>query len=73
MAQTGGAGAGFEPLLASQRHLVFDEQAEPLGMIEGTGLGVLVEVLEGFRHAVKTKGVQQVEGRMGEHVDISFN
>jgi hypothetical protein len=69
----GGAGAGFEPLLASQCHLVFDEQAEPLGMIEGTGLGVLVEVIEGLRHAVKTEGLQQVEGRMGEHMDISFS
>ena len=56
-AQTSGAGAGFEPLLASQRHLVFDEQAEPLGMIEGACLGVLIEVLEGLRHAVKTEGV----------------
>ena len=57
VAQTSGAGAGFEPLLASQRHLVFDEQAEPLGMIEGACLGVLIEVLEGLRHAVKTEGV----------------
>jgi hypothetical protein len=36
---------------------MFDEQAEPLGMIEGAGLGVLVEVLEALGHAVKTEGV----------------
>jgi hypothetical protein len=66
----GGASAGFKSLLASKRHLVFDQQAEPLGMIEGAGFSILVEVLEGLRHAVKTESMQQVEGRMGEHMDV---
>ncbi len=39
-------------------------------MIEAARLGVVLQVLEAFGHAVKTKRVQFVESRMSEHEDI---
>ena len=67
MAQLGGAGAAFEPLLPAQRRLVFEQQSEPFGVLEAARLGLGFEVLEAFGHAVKAEAWQQVEGGMGEH------
>ena len=67
MAQPRGAGAGLEALLAAQGRLVLEQQAEPLGVIEGARLGVGVERLVALGHAVQAERVQEIEGRMGEH------
>ena len=40
MAQPRRAGAGLEALLAAQGHLVLEQQAEPLGVIERARFGV---------------------------------
>lgn len=48
--QPGGAGSGLEALLATQRRLAFEEQREPLGMLQGAGIGLRLEILEAFGH-----------------------
>src|SRR5208283_2417185 len=65
--QSRDSGAGFELLLPAQRQLVFEQQAEPFGVIEAARLGVVLQVPEAFGQAVKTERVQLVEGRMSEH------
>ena len=62
------AGAGLEALLAAQRHLVVEQQAEPLGVFEGACLGVGIDLLVALGHAVQAECVEEVESRMGEHV-----
>ena len=59
--------ARLEPLLLSQRELVLEDQAEPLGVVEGARLGVALKVLEALGHAVQAKRVQLLEGRVGQH------
>jgi hypothetical protein len=72
MAQPCGSGASLEAPLPAQRHLVFEQEAEPFGMFEAAGLCGLFEFIEGLGHAVKAKVVQHVEGWMGQHQIISF-
>jgi hypothetical protein len=67
MTQTRDSGACFELLFPAQREFVFEQQAEPFGVIEAARLGVVLQVLEAFGHAVKTKRVRLVESRMSEH------
>ena len=67
MTQSGGPGACFELLLPAQRQFVFEQQAEPFGVIEAARLGVVLQFLEAFGQAVKAQRVQLVECRMSEH------
>ena len=60
-------GARFELLLPAQREFVFEQQAEPFGVIEAARLGVVLQVLEAFGQAVEAERVQLVERRMSEH------
>jgi hypothetical protein len=64
------AGAGLEALLAAQRHLVLEQQAKPLGVLERACLGVGIDLLVALGHAVQAEGVEEVERRMGEHGDL---
>ena len=67
VAQTSGTGAGLEALLAAHRHLVVEQQGEPFAMLQGPGLGLGFEVLEGLRHAVQAEAGKQVAGRVDQH------
>src|SRR5271166_4010643 len=67
MTQARDPGARFELLLSAQRQLVFEQQTEPVGMIEAADFGFVLEFLEPFGQAVKTEGVQLVERRVSEH------
>ncbi|CAN2536363.1 hypothetical+protein [Methylocapsa aurea] len=58
MAQASGAGARLEALLTTQRQLVFEQQAEPFGVLEASGLGLVLEFLEPFGKAIETERVQ---------------
>ena len=71
MPQPGDPGPCFELLLPAQRGLVFEQQAEPLGVIETSRLGLVFELPEAFGQAVETQGVELIERGMGEHGDIS--
>ena len=46
MAQAGDPGARFELLLPAQGHLVFEQQAEPFGVIEAARLGLVFDFLK---------------------------
>ena len=46
MAQPGGPGARFELFLPAQRRFVFEQQAEPFGVIEAARFGFVFEFLE---------------------------
>jgi hypothetical protein len=67
MTQPHRAGAGHEALLAAHRHLVLEQQAKPLGVLEGACRGVGSDLLAALGHAVQAEGVEEVESRMGEH------
>ncbi len=49
------------------RHLAVEQQRQPLGMAERTGVAVLVELDEGLGHALQAERLKLVEGRMGKH------
>ena len=68
LAQLGGAGAALELLLPAQGGFMFEQQRQPFGVGEIGGLGLGAEFLEALGHAVEAQGVEQVDGRMGEHV-----
>jgi hypothetical protein len=72
VAQPRSPGTPLEALLPAQRCLVFEQEAEPLGMFEGVRLGGLFERLEALGHAVQTEVMRHVESRMGQHGIISF-
>src|SRR5271166_4005989 len=63
-------GARFELLLPAQREFVFEQQAEPFGVIEAARFGPVFQFLESFGQAVEAKCAQMVEGRVSEHEDI---
>ena len=65
--QAGRTGAGLEALLAARRRLVLEQQTEPLGVVERTGLRVGLERLEPRRHAAQAEVVQEIESGMGQH------
>lgn len=73
MTQLGGSSSAFEPLLLTQRFLVFQEQSQPFGVFEAARFGLGIEVLEAFGHTVETEAMQQVEGRMVSMLDNPFN
>jgi hypothetical protein len=70
MAQPGEPGSVFEPLLMSQSDLVLEHETKPLGMLEGSGLGVGFKVFEAFCGTVQAEFMQDVEGRMVQHVHL---
>ena len=72
VAQPCGPGPRLEALLAAQRCLMFEQQAEPFGMFEGVRLGSLFERLEALGHAVQAEVMQHIEGWVGQHGTISF-
>ena len=67
MAQPRRPGASLEALLASQRHFVVEQEAEPFGMFEVARLGRGFERLEALGHAVEAEGMQKIDGRVGQH------
>ena len=67
VAQARRPGTGLEPLLPAQRHLPFEQQRQPLGMLERLGLGLGLELLEGLGHAVQAEVGEQVERRVNQH------
>ena len=71
VAEMGGASAGLEALLLAQRFLMFEDDAEPLGMRQGARLGVRLQCLVALRHAVQAEAMQEIEGGMGEHRSVS--
>jgi hypothetical protein len=72
LTQPCGPGAGLEALLPAQCYFVFEQEAEPFGMLEGARVCDFFEFLEALRHAVKAEVVQQIECRMRQHEIISF-
>ena len=73
MTQTRGASARFEVFLPAQRQFVFEQQAEPFGVIEAARLGFVFEFLEPLGEAIKTKRVQLIECRMSKHEEFLLN
>ena len=73
MTQTGHPGACFKLLLPAQRQFVFEQQAEPFGVIEGARLGFVFQFLEPLGQAVKAESVQMVERGMSAEFEYRFN
>ena len=69
--KSGGTGSGLEAFLATQRHLAFEQQGEPLAMLQGAGFGLRFQVLEAFGHAVEAELAEHVVGGMGQHDRVS--
>ena len=61
MPQLGDPGPCFKLLLPAQRRLVFEQQGEPFGVIETSGLWLVFEFSEALGQAVETERVQLVE------------
>ncbi|MDT9211821.1 hypothetical protein, partial [Limnospira sp. PMC 1252.20] len=59
MAQAGAAGSGLEAFLATQRRLAFEQQGEPVAVLQGAGFGLCVEIRKALGHNVETE--------LGEH------
>jgi hypothetical protein len=66
-AQPGGAGAVFEPLLLAQLLFLFEEQGQPLRMIEAARPRLRFKLLKTLGHAVQAETDQKVERRLGRH------
>ena len=60
----GGPGAGLEAFLLAQGLLVFEDDAEPLGMGQRTRLGVRFQALVTVCHTMEAEAVQKFEGGM---------
>nr|CCD32077.1 Conserved hypothetical protein [Methylocystis sp. SC2] len=58
MTQTRGARARFEAFLPAQRQFVFEQQAEPFGVLQAARLGFVFEFLEPLGEPIKAKRVQ---------------
>ncbi len=67
MTQLGDPGPCFKLLLPAQRQFVFEQQAEPFGVIEAARLWLVFEFLEAFGQAVETEGIELVERGVSEH------
>ena len=57
MPQPGDPGPRFELLLTAQRELVFEQQAEPFGVIETASFRLMFEFLEPLGEPMKAEGV----------------
>jgi hypothetical protein len=57
------------PLL-TQRGLVLEQETEPFGMFERTGLWCLFERPEAFGHAVQAEATEKFDGGMCQHIDL---
>lgn len=71
MTQTRGARARFEAFLSPQRRFVFEQQAEPFGVLQAARLGLVFEFLEPLGEPVKAKRVQLIERRMASTATTS--
>ena len=69
LAQLGTAGAGLEALLPAVRHLVFEDQRQPLGIAQRDGGGIGLQSLEALGATMQTEGVESFQGGMGQHRD----
>jgi hypothetical protein len=72
MAEMGSAGAGLEPLLLAEGLLVFEDDAEPLGMGQRARFRVRLHALVSVSHTMEAEAVQEFESRMSEHRSVSF-
>ena len=68
MAQFRGPHPGLVALGAAVRGLAIDQQAEPFGMTERGGIGLLLEFGECVSHAVELEVTQPLVGGVVEHV-----
>jgi hypothetical protein len=64
MSQLGVTSACLEASLLTKRGLLFDQQAKPFGMIEGTALGIGHHVLEALGHSVQAELTQAIQCRV---------
>ena len=64
MAQLGGPGACLEALLLPQGHLVLEQDAEPLHMVESIAFRVGRQVAQALGHALQAELAQAVDRRM---------
>ena len=64
MAQLGGPGACLEALLLPQGHLVLEQDAEPLHMVESTAFRVGHQIAQALGHALQAELAQSVDGWM---------
>jgi hypothetical protein len=69
--QAGEAQPGLEPAVLAFGHLAIEQQTEPFGMAELTGMGIGIELSEGARHAGQPEPVQLVKGGMRQQKEIS--
>ncbi len=60
LAQPGGPGPAFEPLLTPHADLLIEQQPQPLGMVERASFGLGIEALEAFGHAGQAEFVEKI-------------
>ena len=70
MTQVGGASAGLEAPLPSHRHLAFEQQSQPVGVLQAPRLGLIRQILEALRHTMEAEIGEKVESGMGQHDDV---
>jgi hypothetical protein len=64
VAQLGGPGARLEALLLSQGHLVLEQDAEPLHMVESLAFRVGRQIAQTLGHALQAELAQPVDRGM---------
>ena len=64
VAQLGGPGTRLESPLLSQRHLVLEQDAEPLHVVESPAFRVGSQITQALRHAVQAEFAQTVDRRV---------
>jgi hypothetical protein len=67
VAQTSRPGPALKPLLTAQGRLPLEQECKPVAMLQGAGLGLGLQILEGGGHAMKTEVGQQGERGMDQH------
>ena len=71
--QPGGAQSGLEALGVAIGRFAVEQQRQPFGVREITGLLLCLEFDEGLRHAVEFERSELIEGGMDEHQSSSPN
>jgi hypothetical protein len=71
MAQPGITQARRQAPVAAMRDLAVEQQAEPFGMGQLSGIGRGFDLGEGIGHAGEPELVQLIEGRVAEHDVVS--
>jgi hypothetical protein len=70
-AQLGGPEPGLETAILTLGGFPIEQQAEPVGVLESLGFGMVAELLESLGHAGEAELGELGRGRVGEHAQSS--